>query len=244
MSSVLLALALVLKTATAHPMQYYVSLPDGWSADKKWPVVMVIESANREFEATTQLFEAARGKKPFILVTPLVLTNGGTGYRQVPTYHYSEEVWNAAERAGRCQFDQDGIAAIAADVRKLYGGEDKFFITGWEAGAHTVWTMVLRHPEMLRGAAASGGNFQSRCMEDGKFSSDYSRAALSVMMFGGDGSQYWKPGSPLYDQSHAAMKLAQSHGYGKVSETVVKGKGHTPLEDATLAYFYSLWKGQ
>ncbi len=38
-----------LKTASSHPIQYYLSLPEGWVAGKKWPVVVVIESADREF---------------------------------------------------------------------------------------------------------------------------------------------------------------------------------------------------
>jgi hypothetical protein len=38
-----------LKTASSHPIQYYVSLPEGWTSGKKWPVVVVIESADREF---------------------------------------------------------------------------------------------------------------------------------------------------------------------------------------------------
>ena len=38
-----------LKTASTHPIQYYLSLPEGWTAEKKWPVVVVIESADREF---------------------------------------------------------------------------------------------------------------------------------------------------------------------------------------------------
>ncbi len=240
MITLTLSLALLLTTATTHPMQYYVSLPEGWTAGKKWPVVMVIEGANRQFEATMQLYEQARKSMPFILVTPLVITNGGTSYRQIPTYHYSDEVWNESDRVGRCQFDQDGIVAIAADVRRLYNGEDKFFIAGWEAGAHTVWMMVLRHPEMLRGAAVSGGNFQARCMEDGRFSESPALAALPVTVFGAENSQYWNPGKPVYDQSHTAMRLAESHGYKSITETPGKGKDHGPLERETLEYFHAL----
>jgi hypothetical protein len=36
-----------LKTASSHPIQYYLSLPEGWTAGKRWPVVVVIESAER-----------------------------------------------------------------------------------------------------------------------------------------------------------------------------------------------------
>src|SRR5438876_12374463 len=76
-----------LKTASSHPIQYYLSLPEGWVAGKKWPVVVVIESADREFLQAATAFAQAREQRPFILVTPLVVTNGGAGYRSVPTYH-------------------------------------------------------------------------------------------------------------------------------------------------------------
>ncbi|HEV2689825.1 MAG TPA: hypothetical protein VGV35_14785, partial [Bryobacteraceae bacterium] len=108
--------AVVLKTASSHSMQFYLSLPHGWTAEKSWPVVMVIESANRQFQATAELFAKARGDRPFILATPLVTTNGGASYRLAPAYHYSDAVWNEMERVGRCTFDLDGIAAIASDL--------------------------------------------------------------------------------------------------------------------------------
>src|SRR5437868_1322319 len=80
-----------LKTASSHPIQYYVSLPKGWNGERTWPIVMIIEAAEREFLKTLAVFEKARGDRPFILVTPLVTTNGGANYRQAGTYNYSEE---------------------------------------------------------------------------------------------------------------------------------------------------------
>jgi hypothetical protein len=66
-----------LKTASSHPIQYYLSLPEGWVAGKKWPVVVVIESADREFlQAFATAFAQARQHRPFILDTPLIVTNG------------------------------------------------------------------------------------------------------------------------------------------------------------------------
>src|SRR5882724_13545240 len=60
-----------LKTASSHPIQYYLSLPEGWVAGKKWPVVVVIESADRQFLQAATAFAQARGQRPFILLTPL-----------------------------------------------------------------------------------------------------------------------------------------------------------------------------
>ena len=41
--------SLQLKTAKDHPIQYYLSLPDGFNREKKWPVVVVIEAAEKEY---------------------------------------------------------------------------------------------------------------------------------------------------------------------------------------------------
>jgi hypothetical protein len=79
---------------------------------------MIIEAAEREFLRTLNVFEKARGDRPFILVTPLVTTNGGANYRQAETYHYSEETWAKLQK-NRCGFDFDGIAAVAADSQAL-----------------------------------------------------------------------------------------------------------------------------
>jgi hypothetical protein len=87
-----------LKTAAAHPIQYYVSLPKAWSAARTWPVVIIVEAAGREFLRRLHEFEKARGNRPFILVAPLVTTNGGANYRQADTYHYSEETWAKVEK--------------------------------------------------------------------------------------------------------------------------------------------------
>jgi dienelactone hydrolase len=242
--STLLTLACVaqeLKTATDHPMQYYLALPQAWTASKKWPVVVVIESANREFQSNTETFVHARQSLPFILIAPLAISNGGANYRRIPTYHYSDAVWNEIERVGACQFDRAGIAAVVWDVTRLYAGEDRYFVTGWEAGGHTVWAMLFQHPEALRAVALVSPNYRGRCLDNAPFSSSPQRIKLPVTVFGGESDAGWKPNQPLYTQSQEAIKIAREHGYENVSESVAPGKGHGPLAEEVLAYFYSLW---
>ena len=229
-----------LKTASSHPIQYYLSLPEGWTAAKKWPVVIVIESADREFLQAATAFAQARQHRPFILVTPLVVTNGGAGYRNVPTYHYSDAVWNSIQSSGQFNFDMEGITAIMQDVVKQYGGEEKYFITGFEAGGHTVWGMLFNRPEAARGAALACPNYLGRWVDEQRISSAAERTDLPIRNLVGTKDDSCSAGSPIYTQMERAMELAKTHGYKKVSLARVDGKGHERLADEVLEYFSSL----
>jgi predicted esterase len=227
-----------LKTASTHPIQYYLSLPDAWAKGKKYPVVVVIESAERDFLAAATDF--ARGRLPFILVTPLVVTNGGAGYRSVPSYHYTNDVWERIQSTGQFNFDMEGIDAIVQDMLKQYGGEDKFFITGFEAGGHTVWGVLFNHPEQVRGAALVCPNFQGRWVDEQQISSAAVRTNLPIRNLVGTKDEPCGPGHPIYTQMQRAIDIAEAHGYKNVSVMRVEGKGHERLADDVLAYFSTL----
>src|SRR5262249_55757794 len=122
--------ALQLKTVSGQTMKYYLSLPQDWAAGKEWPTVVVIESANRQFRPNAQLFVEARKKQPFILVAPLVVSNGGPNYRQAPGYRYSPADWAEIERLGIHRFDREGIASVIREVKKTHSGSEKVFLTG------------------------------------------------------------------------------------------------------------------
>jgi hypothetical protein len=234
--------ALRLKTVSGGTMQYYLSLPHGWAAGKEWPTVVVIDSANREFRGNAGLFVKARKKQPFILVAPLVVSNGGPQYRRAPGYRYSAADWGRIERLGLHRFDREGIASVIQEVKKNHGGSEKVFLTGWEAGGHTVWAEVFLHPETLRGVALSGPNFAGRGLADGAISRSAARADLPVRVFVGTVGTPWGEGRPLTAQWHRARKLAADNGYRNVSLTLVKDKRHGPLPDEVLEFFSSLLK--
>ncbi len=229
-----------LKTASSHPIQYYLSLPEGWTAGKKWPVVVVIESADREFLDAAKAFAQARQHRPFILVTPLVVTNGGSGFRNVPTYHYPDAVWTMIQESGQFNFDMDGINAVMQDVVKQYGGEDKYFVTGFEAGGHTAWGILFNHPEAIRAAALVCPNYLGRWVDEQRISSAARRTNLPIKNFVGTKDDLCSAGHPISTQMQRAMSLASAHGYQNVSLTRVGGKGHERLADEVLEYFSSL----
>jgi len=231
-----------LKKAAHHPMQYYISLPSNWSTKTKWPVVIALEEAEKQFQKNTERFMAARKDMPFIIIVPLITTNGQQGHRDPAIYPYSKSVWDTIDKVSICKFDMDGLQNIISDVKEKYAGSDKIFITGFEAGTHLLWAVLFQHPEWLYAAAPVAGNYRGRCMENNTFSKDDSRVQLPVKNFTGSDDEGFGVKGQVYGQYLEAKNLALAHGYKNISETEVKGKGHVPLPENVLDYFHATWK--
>ena len=234
--------SLILKTAINHPIQYFISLPQGWNKNKKWPVLLVIESADKQYKINAERFINARGNLPFIIVAPFIVTNGSQGQRDPAVFPYSTNTWDRIDKEGVCNFDKDGINQIIKDVQIAYGAEDKYFVTGFEAGNHLLWTLVLQQPEQLYAAAPVAGNFIGRCMDASLFSIHPAREFLPVCSFYGEMDEYWTKG--FHTQDLNARKLAKDHGYKNITEKEIKNKGHVPLPEEVTTYFASLDSSQ
>jgi poly(3-hydroxybutyrate) depolymerase len=233
---------LELKKASNHPIQYYVSLPANWSSKSKWPVVIVLEAAEKQFKTNAERFITARKDMPFIIVAPFITTNGQQGHNDPSIYPYSPAVWDTINKVSICKFDINGLRSIINDVKKDFFGSDKVFITGFEAGTHLVWAMIFQHPELLSAAAPVAGNYRSRCMENNSFSNDDSRTTLPIKNFTGSNDKDFGPDGRFHSQYLEGKNLALSHRYKNISETEVPGKAHVPLPEEVLNYFNSIWK--
>jgi poly(3-hydroxybutyrate) depolymerase len=217
-------------------MQYYLSLPSGWSAEKTWPVLIALDGSGKTFLDLARAYVTARGDQPFIVITPLILTNGGIDLRGLPNYQYASPVWDEVDRSGRCQFDLDGLDAVIDDVQSLYSGRRGIFLTGFSAGGHLTWAMVLHQPEKLAAAAISAGNYNGRCIDEDKISTNAARVSLPVREFLGDQD----PGRQGFEtQFNRARQLAEQHGYTGVALSIVSGN-HEPLQTAVLTFFATL----
>jgi poly(3-hydroxybutyrate) depolymerase len=206
----LLAAQTLLHTATHHPMQYYLSLPPAWKKGGHWPVVVVIDSADREFKGVASAFAAARGARTYIIVTPLVVTNGGPRAREVPSYHYSPAVW----ARDPWEIDSSGLRAVLDEVSAKYGGSS-VFITGLEAAGHTVYAAAFSHPTWFRGVALVSPNYAGRWVPapvDGR--------GLPLRVFVGANDAL----APRFAGQQRAQALASAHGYAasQVPDVVLK----------------------
>ena len=231
-----------LKSVAGHPMQYYVVRPEGWTRDRKWPIVVALEAAEKEFKLNAERFAKAGRALPFIIVTPITVSNGNAGQRDQGVYPYSVATWDRIDNDGVCAFDENGLAQVVKEVRTDYNGEDLIYLTGFEAGAHLVWATVFHHPEWLAAAAPVAGNYRGRCVDGQPFSEAASRGSLPIRGFATEGDKFFGPGGAIFSQWKDARTLAESRGYKNVSEVVVAGKDHVPLPAEVLGYFASLRK--
>ncbi len=235
--------SLELKRANNHPMQYFLSLPDNWTKEKKYPIVVIIEAADKEYKENALRFVRARKGMPFILVAPFNVNNSRYGRRDPQVFPYSPETWDIIEKTGDCTFNMAGITQIVTDVQQQYNGEQKYFITGFEAGAHTVWQFLFQHPERLQAAAPVAGNYnQNSCMTEAAFSKDTALINLPLKGFSGSLDTLFGTKGNIYVQWKNAKQAAIAHGYKNISETIVPNQGHVPLPTEVLNWFMEIWK--
>lgn len=215
------------RTAPEHPMHYFVSQPQGWTPNRVWPVLVVITDADRQFESTAGVFANARGSRPFVIVTPLVLSGGGTAQQHMTDFDYDRATWDLAAKDGNCKFDEDGLTAVLADVRRRFHTDARVFITGWEAGGHVVLSQALNNPERYRGAVAVTPNFQQRCVAEPPAAHNATATRLPIRNLVGTLDQLAQ--GPIGGQWRAFESLARARGFTDLSLISVPGRGHGAL---------------
>ena len=190
------------QTATTHPMKYRISLPNNWSADRKWPVLIAPNAHYTDKAGTIELFAPLRDarKLDFIIVAPFVIN--ADRVRDMKEYRGAVmDSISAADAAGpaggrrvgrndaaRAKFDSEGIVAIINDVQKKYHGEDKIYIAGFSSSTHIAYLFLFAHPELLRGAVINSGVYLGRGVDEGHipFVNSPERAKVGVKYIVGD----------------------------------------------------------
>ena len=225
-----------------HAMRYHLALPVGWAAGGSWPVVVVIPDAHRNFEQNLRRFAETPAARGFTLVSPEVLSCGGTRDLTSPPYSYSPADWAIARSESETEFDDQGLAAVIAEVHARWGGETRAFLTGWEAGGHTVWAQALRRPERWRAVAPVTTNYQGRGLTSATLSTDSSRATLPIQVFwcGAPKGEVAAAMHFLRAQTDQALADARAHGFRPRPIRVVAGADHGPLPGPVMAWFDSL----
>ena len=227
----------LLKQARTHTMKYFLSLPNGWSPDKKWPMLVCVDGAGSNFAGMNGGY-GGKANATYIVVTPCSFSNTNSLEGQEAKYPYPKEVleeWNGK----RMDFDEPGLLAALTDVRADFNGEEKFFITGFSGGGNITWHFIFTHPDLLAGAAPASANFSGLRAEASKAPE---RETLPIKVLQGEDDEYRKPGSisPLDDQWAGAKAALEENGYKNWTYELVPKTGHSPCNKQVLDFFASI----
>lgn len=241
----------VLRTATKHPLAYYLSLPTGYShrKGKKWPVLVCVDGAGSNFEGIGQSYTGARKTLPLIVVSPCTFakTNqivGNDGLTARYKKYYTDEVIKAGDQR-RLDWDEEGILAALEDVREQFDGEPRCYVTGFSGGGNATYMMVMKHPDLVNAAAPACANFFHRDYaqsQKGKFQGEDLAIGIHQITGEKDENRTWtfgkESGGPGIDpQTEWAKKALDDLGYSNVAHTQVPGMGHSPAVAEVLETF-------
>ncbi len=222
-----------LKKASTHPLRYWFSLPKGWTPARTWPVLVVVDGAGCGFYDQCRNFMGQRGDLGLIVIAPCTFANTN-GLEKAKYPWYPQELLDEVDKAGRLKWDDAGLMAVLADLRRDYKAEEKFFITGFSGGGNLTWWNTLTRPASLRGSFPACANFFAKPDEappDGK--------DVPIRAFQGDKDEYLQQ---LDDQWRRAEGVLQAWGYTNYSRTPIPGAGHVPAAKEVLDQVRSLLK--
>lgn len=211
------------RIARSHPLRYYLALPARWSPERTWPILVAVDGVNHgHFRWNFLRFQHARHSLPFILISPLVVSNSGR-----PNFHdypYRPEVWAQMQSQSAVRFDAAGVLAIVDEIQQTYRGEPTFYLTGWSAGGHLAWHVIFTHPECLAGAVLVGANYAGRGVTT--ISTAPERAQLPIYGLQGDRDARLMA---LNEQWQQATALAAQHGYRNITRALIPHAPHDPF---------------
>ena len=224
----------LLKKARTHLMQYYLSLPNGWTAEHKWPILVAVDGAGSNFAGMNGSY-GGKNNSTYIVITPCSFSNTNSLAGQEGKYPYPKEVLEEWDNK-RMDFDDPGVQAAVKDAQEDWGGEDKFYLTGFSGGGNITWHFIFTHPEMLAAAAPASANFGGLRAEASKAEE---REKLPIKVFQGEDDEYRKPDSisPLDRQWEAAKAQLEANGYKNWSYELVPKTGHSACQTQVLKFF-------
>jgi phospholipase/carboxylesterase len=113
-----------------QPYEYYLYVPEAYSADKEWPLFVGIHGAGGTGLQCWQLWQAYAEQEGFILLCPSIPGDPQGFYQDVG----ETAVWSSI-----------------AEVQKEYRIQQRMFFSGFSAGAYFIQGFTYHYPQAVSG---------------------------------------------------------------------------------------------
>jgi predicted esterase len=221
----------LLRKAVGHEMYYYIALPPKWSPDKRWPVLLTVEGAGCGFAGNHKGFVNNRGSLPLIIVTMHTFSN--TNALEQDKYKYPAETLQANDPFDRrMEFDWSGFEAVHADIRTMFGAQEKVAVTGFSGGGNLTYYMALQQTARVFAAFPCCANFNSGLAQGAEAVPEDVAKGIEVIIFTGEKDPHrdavhgkYKPG--IEGQTDLAVEQFEKIGVKNIRRTMLPGVGHS-----------------
>ncbi len=161
-----------LRSARAHPIRYYLSLPKGYRRQpgKRWPVLVCVTGADADFRGLAARYRQACAGRPFVVVAPCAFSCTNALRGQLLQHYqglYDEETIRGAGGLGRVprlgarlDWDEAGLLAILDELAESHDVEARAHLTGFSGGGNLAYRTIFRHPDRIAAAALVCANFE------------------------------------------------------------------------------------
>ena len=113
-----------------QPVEYYLYVPEAYSADREWPLFIHVHGAGGSGLECWQLWQSYAEQERFILLCPSIPGDASGFYQDVG----ENTVWSAV-----------------GEVKKEYSIKKRMFFTGFSAGAFFIQGFNYHYPQYVSG---------------------------------------------------------------------------------------------
>ena len=124
-----------------QPVEYYLYVPEDYSADQEWPLFIHIHGAGGSGLECWQLWQSYADKEGFILLCP-----------SVPGYSYGF----------RQDVGENTVWSAVGEISKEYRIRKRMFLAGFSAGAYFIQGFTYHYPQYVSGLSILSSGFYIR----------------------------------------------------------------------------------
>ncbi len=214
----------IVRGLAGNAMRYHLSLPNGWSRDRVWPVVLAITGSNANFGVLAEGYRQARGPLPFICLTPTTVSSTANHSLVAKNFPHltAEELsrLTAMSAADRLAWDVAGVLRAIDDVHRHFAGESQVYLSGFSKGGHLAWHLAFAEASRLHMVYPSCAVF------DPKVDVPAGPQILRVPILAFQGQADHLRQDTLEPCWDAALRLALARGYAEVPR-LITFRGHS-----------------